>query len=332
VNAWPAARFRTLEQRVALAASIWVGASLGIAGLVFWQQTAQVGGLASFSVPLLLVALGFGATSFGLRALRWHFFLNAAGAHPSFPTSLRTQLVGFSLTMTPGKVGELYKCHLIEQHTAVPAARTAPIVLFEKVLDATAFAGLAIATAAVLPGMADSVHVAARTLVVLGVVAAATGALIRSLRSVVAGDLLTRVWGESRVGRWLASSIVQSLRGTSDLLHGGLIARNAALSFAARTCDGLALASAAWAIGINLPALAGILVLNSSGTLGGISMLPGGIGVVEGSMSVLLNGFGAGPAAAIAGTLAARIVTFWLWVGIGLYLLIRSGRAGESER
>ena len=56
--------------------------------------------------------------------LRWHFFLAIVGAHPPFLTSLRTQLVGFSLTMTPGKVGELYKCYLIEQRTGVPSART----------------------------------------------------------------------------------------------------------------------------------------------------------------------------------------------------------------
>jgi uncharacterized membrane protein YbhN (UPF0104 family) len=59
-------------------------------------------------------------------------------------------------------------------------------------------------------------------------------------------------------------------------------------------------------------------------------------------MSVALAGFGAAPAAALAATLAARFLTFWLWVAIGLYLLVTTGerraanlasvgRAGESR-
>src|SRR5262245_39632133 len=97
-----AARLGTVGQRVAIAASVWVSASLALAVGTFWWQAVQVGGLASFNLPLLVPALGFAALSFGLRTLRWHFFLGAAGAHPPLLTSLRTQLVGFSLTMTPG--------------------------------------------------------------------------------------------------------------------------------------------------------------------------------------------------------------------------------------
>ena len=152
----------SLSQRVALAAALWVAASLALVGVTFWYQASQLGGLAQFEPLVLLPALGFAVVSFGLRTLRWHTFLHMAGAYPPFITSFLTQLVGFSLTMTPGKVGELYKCHLIEQRTGVPMARTAPIVLFEKGMDALAFAGLAVVAAAVLPGLTDSVATAAR--------------------------------------------------------------------------------------------------------------------------------------------------------------------------
>ena len=130
------ARFGSLGQRMALAATLWVAASLALAGGTFWWQAVQVGGMGSFNLPLLLPALCFAALSFGHRTLRWHFFLATVGARPPLLTSLRTQLVGFSLTMTPGKVGELYKCYLMEQRTGVPTARMAPIVLFEKLMDA----------------------------------------------------------------------------------------------------------------------------------------------------------------------------------------------------
>jgi len=316
------ARFGSLGQRMALAATLWVAASLALAGGTFWWQAVQVGGMGSFNLPLLLPALCFAALSFGLRTLRWHFFLATVGARPPLLTSLRTQLVGFSLTMTPGKVGELYKCYLMEQRTGVPTARMAPIVLFEKLMDAAAFAGLAIVAAALLPGMADSITVAARTLIVVGVLAGAAGLLIRSARPDAVNRLLLRLIGRSRLGQRFASLIVTALVGSLELLNRSVLMRNAVLSLTARTCDGLALTWAALAIGVNIPALAGIFALNSSGALGGLSMLPGGIGVVETSMSLALAGFGAAPAAALAGTLAARFLTFWLWVAIGLYLLV----------
>jgi hypothetical protein len=77
-------------QGVAVAASLWVGASLALALTTFWWQAAQVGGLAGFNVILLLPALGFAAISFGLRTLRWHFFLVAAGVRLPLSVSLRT--------------------------------------------------------------------------------------------------------------------------------------------------------------------------------------------------------------------------------------------------
>jgi uncharacterized protein (TIRG00374 family) len=105
-----------------------------------------------------------------------------------------------------------------------------------------------------------------------------------------------------------------------------------ALSLVARTCDGLTLTLAAAALGVNIPALAGIFVLNSSGALGGASMLPGGVGVVEASMSVLLAGFGASTSAALAAALVARFLSFWLWVAIGLVVLVRTGIASDGAR
>ncbi len=321
----------SVSQRVALAAALWVAASLALVAGTFWWQASQIHGLAQFDPVLLVPALGFGAASFGLRTLRWHAFLRMAGASPPFLTSLRTQLIGFSLTMTPGKVGELYKCHLIEQRTGVPAARTAPIVLFEKLMDAAAFAGLAIVAAALLPSLGDTVSGAARTLLVVVCIGVVVAFVARTVSAQSLARLLLPLARRSRLGARLASAADLALAGSIDLLNGSVLARNLALSFIARTCDGLAVTWTAWALGIEIPLLGGVFALNSSGALGGLSMLPGGIGVVEASISVILAGFGAPPAAALAGTLLARFCTFWLWVTIGLFLLLRSGLLGGRE-
>jgi len=325
VSELPATRFGRNSQRVALAAALWVAASLVLAGGTFWWQAAQVGGPSSFDLVMLLPAFGLAAVSFSLRTLRWHLFLAAADAHPPLLTSLRTQLIGFSLTVTPGKVGELYKCYLVERRTGVPSAKTAPIVLFEKLMDAAAFATLALISAALLPDLASTITGAARTLLLVGIVGLAMGFFVRLVRPEAANGFLLRLMGRSRLSRRFASAAVMAVLGGASLLKPVILVGNAALSLIARTCDGLAVTLAVAAIGVDISPLAGIFVLNSSGVLGGLSMLPGGIGVVEASMSLALAGLGAPPAAALVGTLLARFLTFWIWVAIGLVLLV-SGR------
>jgi glycosyltransferase 2 family protein len=321
----------SLSQRVALAAALWVAASLALVIATFWWQAAQLGGLVQFDPVVLIPALGFAAASFGLRTLRWHFFLPLVGAFPTLLTSFRTQLVGFSLTMTPGKVGELYKCYLMEQCTGVPAARTAPIVLFEKLMDAAAFAGLALLGAAFLPAFGDAVSGAARTLLVVLILGLMLGLVARTVSTRSLAGLLVPLAQRNRLGARLATAAELALAASADLLDVRVVARNLVLSFAARTCDGLALAWSAWALGIGIPLLGGVFALNTSGTMGGLSMLPGGIGVVEATMSLILAGFGASSAAALAATMLARFFTFWLWVAIGLFLLVRSGLVGGRE-
>src|SRR4051812_21711126 len=180
-----------VSQRVALAGALWLAMGLGLVAVTFWWRVSQVGPPAEFYPSFLLPGLLFAVASFLLRALRWHLFVRQAGGAPSLITSLRTQIVGFSLTMTPGKVGELYKCHLMELRTGVPAARTAPIVLFEKLMDAAAFAGLALIAAALLPGLGDWISSAARGLLAAIAIGIVVGTVARTVRPTnVAGLLL----------------------------------------------------------------------------------------------------------------------------------------------
>ncbi len=330
----------TIGQRVIIVACLWVAASLALAIGTFWwywQQASNDGGLATFRWPLLVPAAAFAAMSFGLRTLRWHIFLAAAGARPPFPTSLRTQLIGFSLTMTPGKVGEIYKCFLIERKTSVPTARTAPIVLVEKLMDAVAFAGLALIAAAVLHDLDDSVTGAARTLIAAGALFLILLVVAQALRPEMVSHLLLRLVGRSRLGQRIAAQIGLIVAGSLDVLRPSTLAKALTLGVFARTFDGLALAWGAYALGIDIAPIGGVFVLNSSGTVGGLSMLPGGIGVVEFTMSFLLATLGAAPAAALAGAMTARLLTFWIWVALGLTLLVtgaelRAGNPPASPR
>jgi uncharacterized protein (TIRG00374 family) len=56
--------------------------------------------------------------------------------------------------------------------------------------------------------------------------------------------------------------------------------------------------------------------------VGAASFIPGGIGVTEGSIVLLLTSLGMEPALAIAASIVSRLVTFWFAMVLGLLALL----------
>ncbi len=336
-------------RRLGLIGAAWVGAGLVLAGVASWRQIQTPADLGSVEGGWLALALGSATLSFGLRALRWHSLAAAAGARVSFATSVRTQLAGFSLTLTPGKVGEVYKCYLMELETGVPTARTAPIVLIEKLMEGIAFSTWTLLAASIITGLPDTVSSAVRSLAALGLtplilvmllhigklraVPAAGGARRLAVPLPVARPAWARAGGMQRKLGWfnrlpmaerLATWAIAAVDGARDVARAPVLLKAMGLTLIARMADGLALTLILRALGAAVPTFGGILAFNLSGTVGGLSMLPGGIAAVEASLILSLMTIGAAPPAAIAAALLSRVLSFWLWVGIGLALLTRA--------
>ena len=68
---------------------------------------------------------------------------------------------------------------------------------------------------------------------------------------------------------------------------------------------------------------------------GALAMIPGGLGVAEGSMTGLLVTNGVDKTAAVAGTMLIRLVTFWFAIALGLIALsfygLLHGKAGLQD-
>ncbi len=59
--------------------------------------------------------------------------------------SLGIFFAGFSMAVTPGKVGEFLKAYLLRRATGVPVATTVPVILVERLTDGMAMLALAAA-------------------------------------------------------------------------------------------------------------------------------------------------------------------------------------------
>src|SRR5689334_15239205 len=123
----------------------------------------------SWSAFAFACALAFG--NYITRFFKWEFYLARLGVRgvPKVD-SLLTFLSGLVLTVTPGKVGEVFKSLVLYQTHDVPVARTAPIVLAERLTDVLGIVILIVAGSASFPG--GLVWAGAGSLLVLGVLVA----------------------------------------------------------------------------------------------------------------------------------------------------------------
>jgi putative heme transporter len=102
-----------------------------------------------------------------------------------------------------------------------------------------------------------------------------------------------------------------------------------ALAAAVWLCDFACLLCAFGAVHATIPWAGVLLAYCVSEVAASLPIVPGGIGVVEGSLAVILAAYGAGRAPALATALVFRGVSFWLaiavgWIAVGV--IARQGR------
>jgi uncharacterized protein (TIRG00374 family) len=76
-----------------------------------------------------------------------------------------------------------------------------------------------------------------------------------------------------------------------------------------------------------------LLAYGVAQVVGALPIVPGGIGIVEGSLAVILAAYGAGRVPAISAALVYRIVSFWLCVAVGwISVAVIAQQARRSRR
>jgi uncharacterized protein (TIRG00374 family) len=101
-----------------------------------------------------------------------------------------------------------------------------------------------------------------------------------------------------------------------------------ALATAAWACDFLCLLCSFGATGAVIPWNGVLLAYGVAQVVGSFPIIPGGIGVVEGSLAVILAAYGASQVQALSVALVFRVVSFWLaivvgWISFGAIALLR---------
>lgn len=316
-----------------LTSRLLIGTLLGVAVYVAISLYADVnalgGRLSDFSWILLLPVLGLTLTNYLLRFAKWHYLLGRTGARVTPGHSLGVFLSGLSMGITPGKIGELLKSYLLRQTHDIPMARTAPVVIAERITDLVAL--MLLCLVGVFSYTTDPGFQALLALAGLAVLALTVVLASRRLLKVVAG-LCARL----PLLRRLAPKIEEFAESMSALLSAGPLALTTGLSVAAWLCECIGF----WLVirgfpGVSAPLQMAIFIYAATTVLGALSFLPGGLGVTEGSMTLLLIRMADGVtrSAAAAVTILIRLCTLWFGVVVGLVALaiFRRRLSGELE-
>jgi putative heme transporter len=110
-----------------------------------------------------------------------------------------------------------------------------------------------------------------------------------------------------------------------------------AIAAAVWGCDFLCLVCSFGAVHARIPWDGVLLAYGVAQIIASVPVVPGGIGIVEGSLAVILAAYGAGRVPAFAAAIAFRIVNFWLaiaigWISVGvLARQVRRGRAHDQD-
>jgi uncharacterized protein (TIRG00374 family) len=205
----------------------------------------------------------------------------------------------------------------------VPVASSAPVVIAERIADLLALLILSIVGVA-LYGVAVAIVIAAGAVIGLGLVVLAWPALLHRI-----GRLVTR----PRKLQRFRPRLEVLIDGLSALSRPTILAWSTALSIAAWLCEcvGFALIISAFP-GADVPFGLATLIYASTTIAGALSFLPGGLGVTEGGMTILLVQSGhVEQAVAVAATLLIRLATLWFGVLLGVVLLaIARGRIARE--
>ena len=277
--------------------------------------------LGGFHWPVLAAAIGLACANYVLRFVRWHLYLRARDLDVPVPTSGLVFVAGFSMAVTPGKLGELIKSFLLRDLTGTPVAASASIVIAERVSDLLALLVLAVIGVAIY-GVAVKVVLACTAIIAIGFAFIVWRTLATWLI-----ELVTR---PARL-RGLRPKLLEVHAGIGALARPTVLAWSTALATAAWTCEGLGFALIVGgfpgaAVGVGLA----LLIYAATTIAGALSFLPGGLGVTEGAMTLLLvaNATGVDKGTATAATILTRLATLWFAVAIGVVALVIARRRG----
>ena len=292
-------------------------------GLSFYSDSDNIFNILSqinlFNLPLIFL-LSF--LTFFFRFIIWHNYT----VHFNYKLKLSYSFILFFssliMSVTPGKVGELIKAYMLKKDFNLPVSKTTSIIFAERITEMISLIFLAL-FGAFLFDIYIEVILSLGTFFVILIYILTHKNLCLKILDFLSGIRIIQKYKQGFQNTYL--SVV-------ELLEVKMFLKMFALSVLSWIFECFAFYLIMLNFFPDTTIILATFIFTFSIIVGSFSMVPGGIGVAEGSLTFLLKTFGFDYGAAIAATLLLRISTLWFSVFLGIvFLSIYQAKYGKIE-
>lgn len=271
--------------------------------------------------PIVLLASFLNYT---FRFFKWHYYLEILNIKIPISKSFLIFLSGLSMSITPGKMGELLKSYFLKEIYNEKISKTSSIIITERITDFISLVMLALIGVYLFDYGRIIVIVTGIFFLITVIIISQKKISLKIIKIISKLNFLEK----------LIKPLENFYESSYTLLKPKPLVNATLISIVAWffECFGFYL------ILINFDSSLTIMwatfVYTFSTIAGAITMLPAGLGITEGSLTFLLVNNGLSETYAVSSTILIRIATLWfaVFVGlIGLLLLKRLTKKSMSE-
>jgi uncharacterized protein (TIRG00374 family) len=257
--------------------------------------------------PLLLI-LSF--LNYVSRFYKWDYYLKLINVKISWIDSFSIFMSGLIMSVTPGKMGELLKAYLVKQITNEPVSKTAPIILAERITDFVSLVIIALIGAYLFDyGRMIVISVGLFFALILIIISSRRLALFFLLQ-------LERI---NYLKKFL-TGIHSAYESSYILLQPKSLLLMTLLSFVSWGFECLGYYIILVNFNIEIPMMFAWASFSYAFAtiIGAVTLLPGGLGVTDGSLTFFIVDKNYPIDVAVASTFIIRVVTLWFAVFVGI--------------
>ena len=299
-----------IDTEKGLLISIFIGVAVSVA-LVLIGDIGQVSSnLSKLSAPVILILVSLTFCNQLLRFVKWEYLRKKLGIAVGARASFMIFFSGFVFSATPAKAGELMKAYFLRKASGTGLSKGVALVIGERVSDVI---GLTILAVIGLAGMFAHAETVAIFVILMGAgIFAVTSDRTFAKLLPLAGRFIGK--GKAQKAEGLRQEMKVLFRKRTLFVSG-------ALSSVSWSSECIALFLLLGYLGADVPLLSSFFIFSFSSIFGSLLVLPGGLGVAEGSFMALLLLSGASWSVSSAATIVIRIATLWFGVCVGLVAL-----------
>jgi uncharacterized protein (TIRG00374 family) len=297
---------------------IWLVLIFAIVVYVILGVYADFGNLVlaleSFDWKYVIILLSLTTLSYLIRFVRWNFFLKSVGVNLNLKDNLFIYLSGLSMTITPAKAGEVWKGWLIKDINGDSLSKTVPVVISDRLTDMLAL---------VIFSLLGILYYKQGAFVIITILILFGGFLI-AVRTETVSNLLISIL-EKRAGKY--SKDVKSMHITfKETLTPKKLIITTGLGLMAWFMECMGLYLTIIGFGDHIGIIVSTFTFSFASLAGALSLIPGGLGVAEATLSGLLQFFGLTATISVGAAIIIRFSTLWYgtFLGIIVYLLGKS--------